>query len=68
MDIADIKKMSIPERLKAMEAIWDSFSHENMEMESPDWHEEILRERKAKVRDGKAGFISLADLKSGRIR
>jgi len=66
MNIADFKKMSITERLQAMEALWDSLLYEEGEIESPKWHEEILEERKTTIANGKAKYISLADLKASR--
>ncbi len=66
MNLADIKKMSTIERLKTMEALWDSLLYENEEMESPEWHEKIIEKRKAKIKSGKAKFISLAELKASR--
>lgn len=66
MNIADIKKMSISERLQAMEALWDSILYDDNEIESPAWHEQILEERKRKITEGKAKFISLTELKSIR--
>ncbi|MBA4367999.1 MAG: cysteine methyltransferase [Desulfobacterium sp.] len=68
MNIADIKKMSTVERLQTMEALWDSLLYENEKIESPEWHEKILKERKAKIKSGKAKFISLSKLKASRIR
>ena len=66
MNLADIKKMSRIERLQAMEALWDSILQENEEIETPDWHQEILEERKALIEEGKAKFISLSELKACR--
>ena len=34
------------ERLQAMEALWDSLLDEESEIESPEWHQDILEERK----------------------
>jgi putative addiction module component (TIGR02574 family) len=64
MTIAEISKMSVQERLQTMEALWDSLTHDAVEIKSPKWHEEILLERKEKIDNGKANFISLDDLKS----
>ncbi|MDY6857542.1 MAG: addiction module protein [Thermodesulfobacteriota bacterium] len=58
--------MSIVERLQAMEALWDSLLYEESEIESPEWHRDILEERKRKIENGKAQFISLEKLKSSR--
>ena len=66
MNITDIKKMSTSERLQAMEALWDTFLYENDEIESPEWHAQILEERKMKITNGKAKFISLDELKKSR--
>ncbi|MBN1932884.1 MAG: addiction module protein [Desulfobacterales bacterium] len=68
MNLTDIKKMSTTERLKTMEALWDSLLYENVEIETPEWHEKILEERKAKIKNGKAKFISLSELKTSRIQ
>ena len=64
MNISALKKMSKAERLQAMEALWDSLLYEDVELETPKWHENILEERKNKISNGKAKFISLAELKA----
>ncbi len=59
----ELKKMSLTERLHTMEALWDSLQNEGERIKSPEWHEEILYQRLKKIKDGKAKFISLNDLK-----
>ena len=66
MNLAEVKKMSISERLQAMEALWDSLLYENYEIEAPEWHVRIVQERKAKIANGNAKFISLSELKKSR--
>jgi len=66
MNIVEIKKMSTIERLQAMEALWDSLMDEKSEIESPQWHRDILEERKKKINNGNAEFISLEELKAKR--
>ncbi len=63
MNASEIKKMNVTERLQAMETLWSSLVYENVELESPDWHGEILSERKAKIEKGTARFISLEKLR-----
>ncbi len=58
--------MNMIERLQAMEALWDSLMDEESEIESPQWHQDILEERKRKIENGKAEFISLEELKATR--
>lgn len=66
MDTSEIKKMSTIERLRAMEALWDSLIDEQSEMESPQWHRDVLEERKRKIETGKAEFFSLEKLRASR--
>lgn len=58
----DFSQISVAERLRIMEALWDSFQYDDIV--PPDWHADILKERKEKLQNGKAAFISLAELKS----
>ena len=51
-----------------MEAIWDSLIHENSEIDSPEWHRDILATRKLNIEEGKAEFISIAALRSKHRR
>ena len=66
MNTIETKKMSMIERLQAMEALWDSLLDEESEIESPGWHQDILEERKKKIENGTAEFISLEELKATR--
>lgn len=49
-----------------METLWDSLFYEETEIESPEWHRDILEERKQKIESGKAKFLSLEELKANR--
>jgi hypothetical protein len=49
MDISDVKKMTIIERIQAMELLWDSLLHENKNIDSPEWHRELLLKRKKRL-------------------
>lgn len=63
MNIKDLKKMSVIERLQAMEILWDSMLYEDGELVTPEWHERILEVRKRKIANGSAELMSLAELK-----
>ncbi len=64
MKASDINSMSITERLQTMEQIWDSLIHEDTEIESPEWHNDVLKKRKKSIEDGNAKLISLDELKA----
>lgn len=66
MEITEIKNMTILERLQAMESLWSSLVNEDFDIASPDWHGDILAERKAKIENGTANFISLDALRAYR--
>lgn len=46
---AEIERMSRVEKLQTMEAIWADLSKADVEVQSPTWHEEILKETEARV-------------------
>ncbi len=52
LDITEISRMSKIERLKTMETIWDSLIRETPEIESPEWHRDILADRKRNIERG----------------
>jgi putative addiction module component (TIGR02574 family) len=66
MNTLEIKKMSKTERLQTMEALWNSLTEEESEIDSPEWHRDILEERKRNIENGKAEFISLEKLRETR--
>ena len=66
MTATEIKKMNLRERLQAMELPWDSLLEDEDRFESPAWHEDVLRERKRKIDNNEANFISLDELKASR--
>ncbi len=66
MNTVQIEKMSLIERLQAMEVLWDSLTDKETEIESPEWHQDIIEERKRKIENGKAEFLSLEELKARR--
>jgi hypothetical protein len=47
-----IERMSRVEKLQTMEAIWEDLSHADPEIESPAWHEVVLKETEARVAAG----------------
>ncbi len=66
MTATEIQKMNFKERLQAMELLWDSLLEDEHRIESPTWHEDVLRERKEKIDNNEANFISLDELKASR--
>jgi len=63
MQAQQIANMSAAQKIALMEALWDSFDNKSEYIPSPNWHGEILSERKALIDSGVAEYISLEDLK-----
>lgn len=61
-----LKKMSRAEKLIAMEELWQDLSCDS-EVESPAWHEQVLRQTESLVRNGEAKFSDWEKAKK-RIR
>ncbi len=66
MNTIEIKQMNTIERLQIMEAIWDSLLYDESEIEAPEWHRSTLSERKRKIENGDAEFISIKELKANK--
>ncbi|NEX20420.1 addiction module protein [Thiorhodococcus mannitoliphagus] len=63
-----LDQMTVEEKIQTMELLWDSLSQAPVDLETPDWHREILEERQRKVDAGEAVFLSLEELKARRPR
>lgn len=53
MDITlPLDQMTIPEKLRVMEALWADLSRHETGFESPAWHADVLRETERRVATG----------------
>ncbi|MDB6028562.1 MAG: putative addiction module component [Verrucomicrobiales bacterium] len=59
----EIDRMTLAERLQAMELLWRSMAHAPEKLESPAWHKTVLQKRLAKVTAGKGEFLTISQLK-----
>ena len=67
IDSAQIEQMSVAERLRVMDQLWDSLARRDDEIPSPDWHQDVLTERKVRAERGEAKFLTLDQVRS-RLR
>jgi putative addiction module component (TIGR02574 family) len=68
MTTRQISKMPIAQRLQTMEALWDSLGENRPALPSPDWHRPILENRRKKIADGKAKFLTLDQVRAKLAR
>ena len=52
-----LDRMTKEEKLRAMEALWADLSRDETQVESPGWHEQVLRERIEAVHSGQETFL-----------
>ncbi len=58
MDVTlPLGQMTVAEKLRTMEAIWADLSRNENEVDSPIWHEDILKERDLRVMEGKESYL-----------
>jgi hypothetical protein len=53
----NLAEMTTEEKLKAMEMLWDDICRSAPDFSSPSWHEDVLKEREQRIRDGKDKFV-----------
>lgn len=46
-----------------MNHLWDALNRYGAEIPSPDWHQEVLANRKVRAQSGEAKFLTLAERK-----
>jgi len=62
-----LSQLTFAQRLDLMEAIWSGLAREEKTLESPAWHEAVLRDRKKALSAGKATISDWEEAKD-RIR
>jgi hypothetical protein len=53
----DLEQMTTEEKLRAMEMLWDDLCRSAPDFSSPSWHEDVLKEREQRIKDGKEKFV-----------
>lgn len=56
--VLQVEQMTVEEKLRAMEEIWENLSRTEENVPVPQWHKDLLDERERLVREGKARFSS----------
>jgi hypothetical protein len=62
-----LKKMSRPDKLRAMESLWVDLSEDETKLASPPWHLDALKEAERLVQQGKIKFSDWETVKQ-RVR
>ena len=66
-----LDKMSVTDKLQAIEEIWADLTMVSEDVPSPAWHADVLRAREERISDGRSRFLDIAEAKAavrGQIR
>ncbi|MFA5204452.1 MAG: addiction module protein [Lentisphaeria bacterium] len=55
--------MTVPDKLRALENIWDDLCRTEEVIPSPEWHGDVLQEREQRIQTEEAKFIELDEAK-----
>ncbi len=59
-----IETISVAEKVRLLESVWESLCAHATDVQSPDWHHEVLEDRKRRLEDGRATVSTWADAKA----
>lgn len=59
-----LSEMTVSEKLRLMEALWEDLTRKGEEIESPDWHREVLGDRERRIASGEARFVDWEQAKA----
>jgi hypothetical protein len=58
-----LETMTVPDKLRALECIWDDLCRTEEVIPSPEWHGDVLQEREQRIQAGEAKFVELDEAK-----
>ena len=59
-----LENLTVSEKVRLLETVWDSLCGEAGNLESPDWHKEILAERQNRIDEGLAALSPWSEAKA----
>lgn len=59
-----LDRMSVAEKVQLLESVWQSLCARPCDVKSPEWHREVLEERRRRLEDGRATISAWPDAKA----
>jgi putative addiction module component (TIGR02574 family) len=63
-----LDSMSVAEKVEAMERIWSSLCQKPGDVQSPEWHKDVLEERTRRLASGEATVSTWSDAKARLLK
>jgi putative addiction module component (TIGR02574 family) len=59
-----IETLSVSEKVRLLESVWNSLCSKSGDVRSPEWHREVLETRKRRLEDGQATVVPWHEAKA----
>lgn len=59
-----LETLSVAEKVRLLESVWDSLCHHTGDVRSPDWHREVLETRTQRLAEGRATVSPWSEAKA----
>jgi putative addiction module component (TIGR02574 family) len=59
-----LENLSVSEKVRLLERVWDSLCSKSGDVRSPDWHRDVLETRKRRLEEGRATVSSWSEAKA----
>lgn len=63
-----LDELSVAEKVRLLESVWQSLCAHTGDVQSPEWHREVLDTRRKRIQDGQASVSSWTDAKARLLR
>jgi putative addiction module component (TIGR02574 family) len=63
MSIAEVKNLTFTEKLQIMEAIWEDLRAQAERVPVPQWHQDLLDQRRKAVEEGREELLDWDSIK-----
>lgn len=58
MATIQIERLTVAEKIQMMESLWDSLCAQPENIQSPDWHSDVLKDREDRLANGSDSFVN----------
>lgn len=59
-----LDSLSVSEKVRLLERVWDSLCSKSGDVQSPEWHREVLEARKRRLEEGRATVAPWSEAKA----
>jgi putative addiction module component (TIGR02574 family) len=63
-----LESLSVAEKVQLLESVWQSLCAHPGDVRSPEWHREVLEERRRRLEEGRAGRATISTWADAKAR